>query len=141
MPDRVEVCGVLGERADRDAGVGNHDIRNTDAGDEVGSGGAQGSGVGDIERVFPDLAGPARRQLVQQRRPPGDEPELRTAGGVVLGQRAADARGRTRDEDAQRCRRRSSAAGRWHPAMTQVSCRFQVGNGLTSCCARAGPWQ
>ena len=61
--ERRQVLGVLGQRAARDAGVGDDDVGRAEARDEVGAGARQRRGVAHVARV----GGDARRRAASRR--------------------------------------------------------------------------
>src|SRR5256885_2375125 len=85
------------KRAAADAGIGDHDVRRTEAADEIARRSGERTLVGHIERVMDHRAGKSAG-----RRPAGNEPEHRVGRGVMARERLTDARGGAGDDDALR---------------------------------------
>ena len=93
------VRGFLGQRADRDAGIGNHDIGRADMRHEVIRGGGKGRCIGHIQRVKVMRARQAGNERFQRIKASCRECQRGALCRVVAGEGGTDAGGRPRDED------------------------------------------
>jgi hypothetical protein len=108
-----EIFVVLGLDADRDAGVGDHDVDAAGRLLEVARGGDQRVLVGDVHAVDAVTASGQRRgERVERLDAPCRQPQRRAACGEFLRQRRADAARRSSDEHAHRHAPQCTSQGR-----------------------------
>jgi hypothetical protein len=93
---------VLGQRAAGHPGIGDDDVRNAVAGEEVGRGARERGRVADVANVRGDT--PLRQragQSIELRLPAREQADDGAGGRVVPRERGADAAARAGDEDVQ----------------------------------------
>ena len=132
--ERRQIIGDLGERAARHAGVRDHDVGHAEARDEIGGGALQRTGIAHIAGVGCRRAvRKARRERVELRLPPREEPEHRALRRVMPRERRADAGARAGQEHR---------AGTAHAAAARcvAAQRPRAGTVRTSVVRRA-PWR